>query len=294
MQFALGALAAAAITALAGCAYTQATPPVDAATAITIRLPLTQAFGPDYPAVAPDGRPVRIDRAELSHDQRTLTVQFVGGEGYLASDACSSDYVPWLAARADELDVAVVAVRHEQQATLPPNTSCRLVGFSHTFHLALPNPFAGTRVNDVTGGIFFVFGPQDLATIVDLPDGWSQVRTFQQEPGPPPIWVQVFAIGDVAKDAPDEGPGHVVLFQAFGESAEWTDTRAEKARERGATSSPVTVNGEERPLWSDAASGELLLAWKLAERSLGLVGNSADMTADELVDVAQSVAVPVR
>lgn len=286
-------LASLAMVGLAGCAVGQA-PSASAALAEAPRLPMVQSFGPEYPAVAPDGRQVRISTATLSDDQRTLTVEFIGSEGYLAADPCSSDYEPWVAARGDELDIAIVAVRRAEQATLPPNSGCRLRGHGHTFHLMLPAPFVGTRVNDVTGGIFFVFGPQDLATIVDLPNGWSQVRTFQQEPGPPPIWVQIFATGTVAKDAPDEGPGHVVLYQAFGTSGEWSDTRGEKARERGATSSAVTVNGEKRTLWTDAASGELLLAWTLDDRGLGLVGNTADMTADELVTIAETVALPIR
>jgi hypothetical protein len=86
-----------------------------------------------------------------------------------------------------------------------------------------------------------------------------------------------------------EGPGRLVLYQAFGSTGEWSDTRSEKARERGAEQLAVTVNGDAQTLWRDGTSGELLLSWTLEGKSLGLVGNNADMTADQLVNMAEGV-----
>ena len=62
------------------------------------REPAEQVFGPDYPASRPAGSPTRIDAAELSADRQTLTVRFIGGPAYLASDPCSTDFEPELRA----------------------------------------------------------------------------------------------------------------------------------------------------------------------------------------------------
>lgn len=252
------------------------------------REPSEQSFGPTYPAQPPAGRAVRIDRAALSDDKRTLTVDFVGGPPYLASDPCSQDYEPWLAAHGEALDATVVEVAREHVATFGPNQGCTLEGHPQTYHLALPSPFAGTTVNDLAGGTLYVARPAGLATAGWVPPNWSLQRSFEQEPGPPPIWVQVYAATDVG-DGPVEGPGQVVLYQAFGLIGEWSDVRAEKARERGATPVAVKVNGEPQTLWRDPTSGELDLGWTLGGKSFGVVGNSADLTNDGLVKIAEGV-----
>jgi hypothetical protein len=207
----------------------------------------------------------------------------------LPSDPCSTDYEPWVAAHGDALDVTIVQVAHVDQAVLAPNQGCTSEGHPHTYLLALSSPFTGSTVNDLADGTLFVAAPAGLASASSVPTGWSVQRSFEQEPGPPPIWVQVYARAAVANDGPLEGPGQLVLYQAFGVIGEWTDTRAEKATERGAESIDVSVNGVRQQLWSYVTTGELLLGWTLDSKSLGLVGNSADMTASELVAVAESV-----
>jgi hypothetical protein len=253
------------------------------------RQPVDLAFGPTYPAQPPAGRAVRIDSASLSDDRRALAVSFVGGPGYLRSDACSTDYEPWLAARGDMLDVTVVQIAHPDQAVLPPNAGCTLEGHGHRFLLALAAPFGGTTVNDLSGGTLFVAAPAGLARATSLPAGWSLQRSFEQEPGPPPIWVQVYAPGPVADAGPVEGPGRLVLYQALGISGEWDDVRAEKARERGGSPTDVSVHDVPLKAWTDPSTGELLLAWTLNGRSFGLIGNLADMTLQDLVTAAESV-----
>ncbi len=233
---------------------------------------------------------MRIESAQLSADKQTLTVIFVGGKAYLPSDPCSEDYEPWLAARGETLEVTVIQVARANLVSLAPNQGCTDEGYGHTYHLALSSPFSGSIVNDLAGGTLFVARPAGLATAARLPSGWSLQRSFEQEPGPPPIWVQVYGEAAVPEGGPVEGPGQLVLYQAFGVIGEWSDTRAEKARERGATQVTVSVNGEDRALWRDGTSGELLLSWTLDGKSLGLVGNTADITADELVKTAEAVA----
>ena len=249
------------------------------------REPSEQSFGPTYPAQPPDGRRVRIDTASLSQDKLKVTITFVGGPPYLPSDPCSADYEPWVATRGDTLDVVVAEILREHTVT---SQTCPAIGIEHVYHLALAAPFVGTTVKGLGGGTFYVVPPAGLALASRLPRGWTLQRSFEQDPGPPPIWVQVYAATTVA-DGPIEGPGSLVLYEAFGLIGEWSDVRAEKARERGATQLPVHVNGAPEVLWQDGASGELLLSWTLDGASFGLVGNTADMTADQLVSIAEGV-----
>ena len=252
------------------------------------REPQEQQFGPGYPAAVPIGRLVRIDGATLSADGKVLAVRFVGGMAYLASDPCSSDYEPWLAANGNELDVAIVEVDRPGQAQLGPNMGCRLMGFGHTYHLLLDEPFTGTTVNDRGGGTLFVATPPGTLRLARPPDGWSAQRGFEQEPGPPPIWVEIYAAHPVGSDW--EGPGQLVLYQAFGIVGEWSKIRAIKSEDRGGHPVAVTMNGQPATVWVDEASGELLLAWERDGQSLGLVGNTTDMTPQELARFAESVA----
>jgi hypothetical protein len=247
-----------------------------------------QTFGPQYSAQPAVGGPVWIGKAELSADRLTLTIEFGGGRPYLASDACSADYEPWVAARGDQLDVEVVEVDRPDQAT---GGACTLMGYGHTYHLKLGAPFTGTTVNDLAqGGTLYVGTPPGAFVATSLPNGWSLQRALQQEPGPPPIWVEVYAAASVGNQ-PFEGPGQLVLYQAFGVIGEWTDTRSSKSEARGGHPVAVTLNGKAATVWVDEASGELLLAWTLNGQSLGLIGNAADMTPQELATFAEGVAL---
>lgn len=129
--------------------------------------------------------------------------------------------------------------------------------------------------------------PAGLAEPRIVPPGWTLQLSFEQAPGPPAIWVRVYAAAAVPDTGPFEGPGRLVAYQAFGLSDEWTGTRAGKARERGAEQFPVSINGQGETLWHVPSSGELLLGWTLEGRSLALVGNAADMSAAQLVEIAQ-------
>jgi hypothetical protein len=119
--------------------------------------------------VAPAGSPRRFDRATIASDRGTLTVEFVGGPGYLASDKCSTDYEPWLAVVGDELDVVVVQVMHPEQATMAPNEGCDAVGYGWTFHLRLPAPFDGTKVKDLAIGRFIDIDPPPATSAPSTP-----------------------------------------------------------------------------------------------------------------------------
>jgi hypothetical protein len=133
--------------------------------------------------------------------------------------------------------------------------------------------------------------PAGLAESSAIPAGWTLQRSFQLEPGPPVVWVRVYAKAAIPDSDPLEGPGRLVAYQAFGSSQEWTGTRTDKARLIGAEQFPVTVNGETAAVWHVPSTGELLLAWSLGGNSLALVANITDFSAAGILEVAQGFAI---
>jgi hypothetical protein len=250
---------------------------------------LERVFGPVYPARPAEGRTVRIDRATLSADRLLLTVEFVGGKSFDPTNPCSEAYEPWVGSGEPELAVAIVELPHGLSVF---GRSCTSEGYLHTYGLRLRDPFPGTTVDDAGGGTLLVGARPDTAAPERLPDGWAVRLAQAEEPGPPPIWVAVYAPAPIAAEPPFEGPGRIVLYQAFGVTGEWSDTRAEKSRERGGRPIAVTVSGQRIALWDDPGTGELLLAWTLDGRSMALVGNRADLSPDELVRIAEGVRIP--
>ena len=132
----------------------------------------------------------------------------------------------------------------------------------------------------------------DAATLKLLPDGWVLASSDQQCcGGNPPIWMQIYAREGDEVGLPPTGPGRLVLYQAFGLTPEWLETGALKFEGRGGRQEPATFHGGPAKVWVDP-EGEMLFAWDSGGRSYGLIGNQADMTVDELVEYAASLAVP--
>lgn len=279
-------LAAALVVVLAGCGG-----PVPGVVDADGRKSREQSFSPPYAAQPPGGRTNWISRAELSLDKTVLTVEFVGGKGYLESDSCSTDYTGWVGGAPDRLEVVVVEVEHIRPGL---GGGCTLEGYGWTFHFTLPAPYLGTEVLDraENGGLLLVGMPPDAATLTLLPAGWVLASA---EPeccgGDPPTWVQIYAPAGAAVDQPREGKGRLVVYQTFGITSEWTDTGAAKWEGRGGHKEAVSVKGTPADLWADP-DGEMLLAFDFDGRSYGVIGNLADMTADDLVRYADSVSVP--
>jgi hypothetical protein len=139
--------AVAALVVVAGCSTIA---PITQDPAQTgVRKGLEQEFGPAYPPDPPTGARIRIDSATASANGRTLRLTFVGGPGYLASDPCSEDYVPWAAFNGGELDVVIVNVEHPEQAQLPVNGGCDAIGYRYRFDLAFERPFLDVPVVDL-------------------------------------------------------------------------------------------------------------------------------------------------
>lgn len=133
--------------------------------------------------------------------------------------------------------------------------------------------------------------PPGLAEARAIPAGWTLQRSFQQDPGPPVVWVRVYTRAPLPETDPLEGPGRIVAYQAFGVSQVWTGTRTDDARSHGGEQFPVSVNDQAATVWHVPSSGELLLAWTLGGKSLALVANTADMSAAQLVEIAQGFVI---
>jgi hypothetical protein len=242
--------------------------------------PYEATFGPVFAAAPASQQFVRVDDAVLSDDSLMLTITFVGGAGYTRAGFCSSDYAPWVGATGDELDVAVAVVPHPDQATGPPNVGCADIGHGYTYHLRLAAPFAGSTVNDLAGGTLWVREPTGLVTIGALPRGW-ELRLAEDVPGAqPPLWARVYAPAGKAIQAPNLGPGQLDLYQAFG---------APTNIGGGSQRQDVFVNDAPAVLLHDPDLGEWLLQWVVAGDGVALVGNEADLTLDQFLDIARAI-----
>jgi len=242
--------------------------------------PLHQVFGPSFAAAPPSGNRTRVDDATISADGLTLAVAFTGGPGYSSSDFCSTDYEPWVAIDGDVLQLAITKLTHRDQATAAPNMACAAMGYPYTFDLRLPRPFLGSTIEDLAGGTLWVRDPHGLVTPRVLPVGW-ELRLSRDEPASnPPLYARVYAAAGSSIEAPNRGAGQLDLYQAFGERTNISG---------GSERHDVRVSGESAIVWRDPQLGELLLQFNVAGDGVALVANEADMTIDELLEIAEGV-----
>jgi photosystem II stability/assembly factor-like uncharacterized protein len=88
---------------------------------------------------------------------------------------------------------------------------------------------------------------------------------------------------------PNEGPNRLALYETSPANDAYFQSRIELSRSRGGTLVAVTVCGEGTEVWHDEVTGELVLGWTDRNKSDVLVGNSANFTVQELVEVAEKV-----
>jgi hypothetical protein len=123
----------------------------------------TRRFEPPYSTGAPLGDGPWIWRAQLSDDRRTLSVDFFAP---VETGPCFGDYEAWVGHDGDNLVVKIVRVDAPIPSPLPSPTpavvglpggidvtACLLVGTRHHYDIALPEPFTGTTVRDLNGGV---------------------------------------------------------------------------------------------------------------------------------------------
>jgi hypothetical protein len=228
----------------------------------------------------PPGGLARFDTATLSADSKTLTLAFVGGQSFSATNPCSSAYTAWAEAVGDVLYAAVVDVT-PPLPSLAPNVACDAVGYARTASVDLPAPFGGARVIDLAGNVHFIRPPDELAVLTGLPDGWQLRSQRDVEDSPTGRWLRVYA--PTADPPLDISKGHLDLYQAFAGAANVAG---------GDEHRDVTVNGQPALLYRNPLDGELVLVWLLGGNGFALVANEADFPADALIRLAESARLP--
>lgn len=102
---------------------------------------------PSNPFGIPAGRQIRIDLGiEMSADNRTVTLRFIGGPIYPKTDPCYTEYAGWARPAGDVLEVAVVQTVDIHPA---PFTECPAVGQEREIRVTLDEPFLGTIAKEV-------------------------------------------------------------------------------------------------------------------------------------------------
>jgi hypothetical protein len=259
-------LVLAAILAF-GCQTPDASPSAAAPTA-------DAATGPN----PPPGTAVRFDDAILADNGTTLTLRFIGGKEYDASDPCSNHYFAW--AREDRGTLDAKIVDDTPPFGQPPETpmACPAIGYSRTITFELAGPFRGARIHDLAGYDHFVRRPLGAANLT-IPAGWKPLDEGDVEESPTGRWRQSWTNGEVG----EANKGRIDLYQAFGGPANVSG---------GAEQRQVEVNGGAATLYRAPDVGELVLVWTLGDDGLALVVNEADFPIDAAIALAETVTLP--
>jgi hypothetical protein len=129
-----------------------------------------------------------------------------------------------------------------------------------------------------------------LAGIVELrPEGWTMLGNGVGVPGFPDLQWSVY--GPSGPEVPrQEGPGRLVLYEAWPPSDAYVQSRVAASRKTGGVGVAVTVCGNRTELWTNQSTGELLVGWTDRGKSDVLVANTADLSPDELIQAAERVS----
>jgi hypothetical protein len=225
----------------------------------------------------PDGRLVRVDRASLSEDGLTVTMQFVGARPFDATDPCSRAYGGFAAPVGDVLEIAVVEAPHPMAPV--EGAACDAMGHARVAEAALAEPFTGSTIRDLAGGVIFVGAPEGSARLTGLPEGWSLQSQGDLPGGTVGRWRQTFTAPDSSATVGGQ-PGAIDFFQSFDGPIEVSG---------GNEQSTVEVAGQPATLYRNPAVGELVLTWSIGDDGFALVANVADLDPEALVTLAETV-----
>ena len=243
--------------------------------------PTRRSYGPDFSPTAPNGTVVPIMGAVLSHDRRTLTIDFLGTQPYTRHDWCAQDYEAWAGIAGEELDIQVDTIKHPDQATAPPNGACTVDGFGYIFELHLPGPFTGSVIRDRASGVLWVPPPERLAELGSIPPGWVLSRisgSKMSDPGPHQL-DREYGPGPTIPGPRDR---YYALIQVFG------------GPPNDPGESPVataTVHGVPVPVVRNGDAG-FAVSWDVGADSVTLSAYDASLTLDAFVAMANAVEIP--
>ena len=242
--------------------------------------PNHRAYGPDFPGKPPGGALVQISGAFLSHDRRTLTIDFTGGPPYTRSNPCASDYEGWAGIEGDELVVQVDTILHRDHETLAPNVGCTMEGYGYIFELHLPLPFMGTKVRDRASGPIWVAPPARMAELAHVPAGWTLFQVYSSG-----------AAGSEAHElargyGPGPGPGNTGQFLFL---AQVFDGPVD--REIDSPLTTAVVHGQAVPVGRNGDAG-YMVNWVDGTDGLTLSSYDPALTLDAFIAIANGVAIP--
>ncbi len=106
----------------------------------------------EAPSIAglPHGELIAIDiGVAMGADNRTLTIDFIGGPLLSVTDPCYTAYTGWARVVGQHLDLAVVLVTDVHP---PPGIACAAVGVARSVAVVLDTPFLGTNAQDLSDG----------------------------------------------------------------------------------------------------------------------------------------------
>ena len=228
--------------------------------------------------VAPPGPAVRFGQATLNGDRSALTLEFIGGREFDRADPCSNHYFGWAHESNGVLEAKIV---DDTPQALAPGTpvACDAVGHTRRVQVQLAEPFDGTRVQDLAGGVHFVRAPDGLAELTGLPPGWTLVRESNVQESPTGRWQRTWT-RDGGSAALGSSKDTIDLYQAFDGPADVTG---------GDERRQIEVNGGPGVLYRYAPAGELVLVWKLEDDGFALVVNESDFPVEAAIKLAESV-----
>lgn len=230
------------------------------------------------PTLLASGWHARIDGATLSAGSRVLTLSFVGGREYVASDPCTSAYV----GRAEESDGVLEA---EVMDVTPPRSGpsgsvCTTEGYLRSVTVTLAVPFLGSRLHDRAGYVLFLRRPSGLIEIKGLPSGWLLRSERTVEESPTGRWERIYSPDATAGGYPEVR--ELDVFQSFD-----GPPSVSGGDEVG---KPVQIGDLTGTLFGPDGSGEMVLVRQFDRDGLGLVANTADFTPEALTALARNAA----
>jgi hypothetical protein len=240
--------------------------------------PYHRSFGPLFAADPPIGGLVRIDGAFLSHDRRTLSVEFVGSHAYLPTNPCSKDYQAWASIQGDALVVEVVTVTHPDQETLAPEVSCTMEGYSYLFAIDLPVPFVGSTVRNGSEPLW-VPTPERVAELASLPGGWQLARISTFADAEPELHELLREYVPEVFVKPGSSLG---LGQVFGGPSGW---------DLHDVFTSGVVRGQDVPIGRNGDIG-YTVNWELNGDSMTLISYDPELSVEEFIAMANGVAIP--
>jgi hypothetical protein len=239
-------------------------------------LPLQRTFGPAFAPAPPIADRVRIFGALLARDRRSITVSFIGGKPYRASDSCSTDYEGWAGVDGDTLAVVVAKVAHPEQVQGGEGAVCSSGGHGYLFTLLLPAAFPGRTVTDLTSGPLWVPPPDAVAELTVGAADWQLTGVTAE-----PTLAELSRMYQPRPGVPGDPGRFIALHQAFrGPASNVVDAPVARG----------VIHGKDVPIGRNGVG--FAAAWASGSNHFWFTVEDAAVTLDDFIAMANGVQVP--